>query len=278
LKNWDDEIHSALSHPIRRHILECLRERSALSFQELVKCVRISNHGKLGFHVRSLKGLVERDRSIKKFRLTDRGQLAAELLWDIRFVISRGGRDLAYEPTRYVRSLNFGDHAFLMYDTDDVKRQVTYSFLEAGLAKDEAVVYLVPENKLDSESREIQRYGISDEVFRKKMVAILSADEWYLRKGKAQAKTIIANWQKLARQWQKVGFKGVRTAGDMEVFFDSAKIKELFRYEVMVGRQLPPYLCGLCIYDQKLLDDKQVYHLIKCHGHFINRDWAWKMT
>jgi DNA-binding transcriptional ArsR family regulator len=81
LKNWDDEIHSALSNPIRRCILECLRERSALSFQELVKCVGISNHGKLGFHVRSLRGLVGRDRLIKKLRLTDRGQLAAELIW-----------------------------------------------------------------------------------------------------------------------------------------------------------------------------------------------------
>lgn len=269
-------IHSALSHPIRRSILECLREKSALSFQELVKCTAIGNHGKLGFHIRSLTGLVEHDPSVKKYRLTDRGQLAAELIWDIRLVISRGGRDLPYEPTRYVRGLNFGDHAFLLYDTDDVKRQITFSFLEAGLAKDEAVVYLVPENKLDSESREIQRFGISDDFFRKKVFAVMSADEWYLRKGKAQAKTIIANWRKLANEKQKFGFKGLRVAGDMDVFFNHSE-KELFRYEAMLGRQFSPFICALCIYDQKLLDDKQVHHLTTCHSYLINRDWAWKM-
>lgn len=143
-----------------------------------------------------------------------------------------------------------------MYDTDDVKRQITFSFLEAGLPKGEAVVYLVPEDKLDSESREIQRYGISDDFSRKKVFAVMSADEWYLRKGKAQAKTIIANWKKLAKEKQKIGFKGLRAASDMDVFFNHAKIKELLRYEAMLGRELPPYFCGLCIYDQKLLDDK----------------------
>ena len=278
MQNWDDEIHSALSHPIKRSILECLREKSALSFQELLKSTAIDNHGKLGFHIRSLRGLVERDPSINKFRLTDRGQLAAELIWDIRLVISRGGRDLPYEPTRYVRHLNSGDHAFLMYDTDDVKHQITFSFLEAGLPKGEAVIYLVPEDKLDSERREVQRYGISDESFRNKGFAIMSAEEWYLRKGKAQARTIMANWQKLAKEKQKIGSKGLRVASDMKVFFDHAKIKELLKYEATLGRQLPPYLCGLCIYDQKLLDDKQVHNLTTCHSHLVNRDWAWKMT
>ncbi|MCW3993196.1 MAG: MEDS domain-containing protein, partial [Candidatus Bathyarchaeota archaeon] len=87
----------------------------------------------------------------------------------------------------------------------------------------------------------------------------------------------IANWEKLAKEMQKIGFKGLRAAGDMEVFFNHSE-KELFRYEAMLGRELPPNLCALCIYDQKLLDDKQVHHLTTCHSHLINRDWAWKMT
>jgi len=172
--------------------LECL-QKNDLSFRELLKGVGIRNHGKLGFHIRALRGLVEREPLTKKYRLTDRGQLAGELIWDIHFMIERGGRDLAYEPTRYVRRMRFGDHAILYYDTEGVKREISFSFLEAGLPKGEAVFYLVSENKLDSEAREIQRYGIRAEYFRTGAFTIMSADEWYLEKGQAQAETIIAN-------------------------------------------------------------------------------------
>jgi len=274
LKDWDEEIHRALAHPIRRRIIECLQEKNVLSFRELLKYVGIGNHGKLGFHLKALRGLVEREPSMKKFRLTDKGQLAGELIWDIRFIIDRGGRDLAHEPTRYVRRLRFGDHAILYYDAEDVKREITFPFLEAGLPKGEAIVYLVPEHKLDSESREIQRYGISVDYFRTEAFTIMSAEEWYLKKGRAQAKTIIANWEKLLKEKQKAGFTGLRGAGEMEVFFENAKIKELLKYEAALGRQLALDLCALCIYDANRLKEKQVIQLNKYHGHEIFKDIA----
>jgi hypothetical protein len=109
----------------------------------------------------------------------------------MRFMISRS---LADEPAEYGEHLDFGDHAFLMYDTEDDMRRIAYSFMRAGLSKGDAVMYLVSEHKLDSESREIQKsLGIDD--LSNKAFTIMSADEWYLRKGKAQAKTIIANWK-----------------------------------------------------------------------------------
>jgi len=278
LKDWDDEIHRALAHPIRRRIIECLQEKDALSFRELLKHVGIGNHGKLGFHMKALGELVEREPSMGKYRLTDRGQLAGELIWDTRFIVDRGGRDLTHEPTRYVRRLRFGDHAILYYDTEDIKREISFSFLEAGLPKGEAVVYLVSDHRLGSEGQAIQRHGISANCFRMGAFTIMSADEWYLKKGKAQAKTIIANWLMLAKEKQKAGFTGLRGAGEMEVFFDNAKIKELLRYEAAFGRQLPLNLCALCIYDMNRLDEDQIIKLKKCHGHEIFKDTALKTT
>jgi len=277
LKDWDDEIHRALSHPIRRRIIECLQENN-LSFRELTKRVAISNHGKLGFHIRALKGLVEHDPSIKKYHLTDRGQLAGELIWDVRFIIERGGRDLAYEPTRYVRRLKFGDHSILYYDTEDVRREITFSFLEAGLPRGEAVVYIVSEHKLNSEAREIQRYGISGDYLRNGTFTLMSAHEWYLKKGKAQAKTIIANWLTLLKEKQKAGFIGLRGAGEMDVFFDYAKTTELLKYEAALGRQVALNLCVLCLYNTRMLKEEQLIQLNKCHGYEIFRDIALKTT
>ncbi len=281
LKDWDDEIHRALAHPIRRRIIERLQEKGDLSFHELLKYVGTSNHGKLAFHLKALRELVEREPAIKKYRLTDRGQLAGELMWDTRFIIARGGRDLAHEPTRYVRHLRFGDHAILYYDTEDVKRAITYSFLEAGLPRGEAVVYLVSEHKLDSEGQAIQRYGISANYFRTGALTIMSAEEWYLKKGKAKAETIIANWQTLAKEKQKAtraraAFTGLRGAADMDVFFDNEKVNELLRYEKAFGRQLLHNLCALCLYGTHRLEDEQVIQLRKCHGHEIFGDIALK--
>jgi len=275
LKDWDDELHRALAHRIRRSIIECL-QKNDLSFQELLKYVGITNHGKLGFHIKALRGLVEREPKMKKYRLTDRGQLAGELIWDTRFIIERGGRDLAHEPTRYVRRLRSGDHAVLCYDAEDVKREICFSFLEAGLPKNEAIVYLVSEHKLDSEGREIQRYGISADYFHTEAFTIMPAEEWYMKKGKAQAKTIIANTLTLLKEKQKAGFAGLRVAGEMEVFFNYAKTEELLRYEAALGRQLPPNLCALCLYETHRLDENQLVQLGKCHGHEIFKDIALK--
>jgi len=273
VKDWDDEIHRALAHPIRRRIIECL-QKNDLSFPELLKSIPIDNHGKLGFHVRALRGLVEREPSMKKYRLTDRGRLAGELLWDVRFIIERGGRDLAHEPTRYVKRLRFGDHAALYYDTEDVKREITVSFLETGLPRGEAVVYLVSEHRLNSEAREIQRYGISGDYLRNGTFSLMSAHEWYLEKGKVQAKTIITNWETLLKDKQKAGFTGLRAAGEMDAFFHNAKVEELLRYEAALGRHINLDLCALCLYDTDWLDEQRVIQLNKFHGHEIFKDMA----
>ena len=213
---------------------------------------------------------------MKKYRLTDRGKLAGELIWDIYFTIARGGRDLAHEPTRYVRHLRFRDHAILHYNTEDVKREITFPFLEAGLPKGEAVVYVLSEHRLDSESREIQRYGISGDYLRNGAFTLMSAQEWYLEKGKAKAMTIIANWQTLLKEKQKAGFTGVRGAGEMDAFFHDSKVEELLKYEAMLGRQLAFDLCALCLYNTDWLDEKQIIQLNKCHGHQIFKDTALK--
>jgi DNA-binding transcriptional ArsR family regulator len=278
LKNWDNEILRALAHPVRRRIIESLRQKNILSFNELLEFVDIGNHGKLGFHLRALKGLVEREPSTNKYHLTDRGQLAGELIWDIRFIISRGRRDLQQEPTGYVRRLVFGDHALLLCNAEDAQREITFSYLEAGIPKQEAALYLVSENRLDLESQKIQTHGVSTGCFRNGSFTIMSAEKWYLREGKAHAGTIMANWLALAKEKQKAGFKGIRVAGEMRVFFDHAKNKELLKYEMALGRRLPYNMCALCIYDTENLDQKQLNQLTRCHSHLISKDIVWKIV
>ncbi len=276
LVSWDEEIYRALVHPIRRCIIEGLQERDELSFDELLKYLGTGNHGKLGFHLRALKGLIEHRPSAMKYRLTDMGRLAGELAWDTRFMIARHGVDLEHEPKRYCRRLRLGDHAVLFHETEDEKREKTFPYLLAGLLKGEAVVYAVSENRLDSESLEIQRFGIRIDYLPKGAFTIMSADEWYLRKGKAQADTIMANWLTFFKEKQKAGFTELRGAAEMEVFFNYAISKELLSYEATLGRQLPSNVCALCLYDMQRLDEEQFIQLNKSHGHSIFKGIAVK--
>ncbi|MFQ6094628.1 MAG: MEDS domain-containing protein [Candidatus Bathyarchaeia archaeon] len=278
MKDRLDGIYRALVHPVRRRVIEYLFERNDAAFTELLEYVSITNHGKLGFHIRVLKalGLIEHEPSTRKYRLSDIGKLAAESIWDTRFSIARQGLGLEHEPGRYVRRLRLGDHAVLFYDTEEIKREVSFRFLLAGLLKGEAVIYLVSEHKLDSETLEIRRYGINLDHFREEAFAIASANEWYLRKGKAQSKTIIANLQALVKEKQKAGFAGLHIAGETEVFFDYAKSEELLRYEATLGRQLSPKVCALCLYDAHRLHEEQFIQLNKSHGHLIFKGIAVK--
>jgi len=194
-------------------------------------------------------------------------KLASRLTRNTRFSNHENKRD--NKLIQYIHSLRLKDHAILFYPTENSKLKMLSPFLEVGLSKGEAVIYLAPEHKLDRETRQIQGYDINLDL--KQAFTILSADEWYLRKGKARPETIIANLLTLHKENQKRGFTGTRIAGDIEVFFNHAKTAELLRYEKLLGRQFATKICALCLYDIRRLDENQLTQVIKCHGHIISQ-------
>jgi hypothetical protein len=268
---WNDQFQKALAHSVKRRIIECLTE-SNLSFTELLDMVGAMNHGGFGYHLRGLKEFVELEPSTMKYRLTDRGSVLAGLIRDFRLTTS-----VNTEYAKYVQNLRFGDHAVAFYTSEDFKRKLSFPYLKAGLLKNEAVVYIVSENKVDSEIREIQRYGIDLSNLPKEAFTIMSAYQWYLEDGKAQAETIIANWSTLLKEKEKSGFTGLRVAGETDAFVDYAKISELLRYEKLFGRQLAMNICALCLYDRDRFDEGQFIQACNSHGHIISKGIAGKM-
>lgn len=266
LNSWDDEIQIAMAHPTRRRIIECLRDDD-LSFTDLLKSASAANHGNFGYHLRALKGYVEIDPSTKKHRLTYRGRLLDACIRDFRFITSASKKTV-----EYAKALEMGDHAFALYETEDFKRRIAFPFLEAGLVRSEAILYLVSEHKLDSEIREIQRYGIDLDSLPKEAFTVMSAEEYYLRKGKAQSERILGNFENMLRKRQKVGFAKLRGAGEVDVFFENAKARELMRYEEASGRQSGPNACALCLYDSSRLDLDQFIQVYSYHGHIVSKD------
>lgn len=99
----------------------------------------------------------------------------------------------------------------------------------------------------------------------------MSAYQWYLEEGKAQGETIIANWLTLLKEKKSTGFTGLRVAGEVQVFVDHAKTRELLKYERLLGRQLTMNMCTLCLYDSKRFDQEQFIQVCNSHGHLISK-------
>jgi len=100
----------------------------------------------------------------------------------------------------------------------------------------------------------------------------------YLRKGKAHAKTIIANWLELAKEKQTAGFEGLCVAAELDSFFENAKSKELLTYERVLAQKYPSTVCAICLYSAHTLDEKELVQLTKSHDHLITRQFAWKRS
>lgn len=265
--NWDYQIQRALLHSANRKIIECLCDEN-LSFTDLLKKVGDNgNHGKFGYHLRTLSEFVELEPATKKYRLTDRGKLLAAVIRDFRFTTATEKK-----ASRYAERLTIGDHAFALYDNEYFKREISFPFLKVGLARGEAAVYIVSEDKLDSEIREIQKYGIDLDSLPKEAFTIMSAYEWYLRKGRAKAKTIATNSQTLVHEKKKAGFAGVHAASEVATFISNGKSQELLRYDESLGRQLASDLCALCLYDKNILEERYITRVFNCHGHMISKD------
>jgi DNA-binding transcriptional ArsR family regulator len=76
--NWSS-LHKILSDTTRRNILELLAEREALTYTEIMALLRVTNTGRLNYHLKALVGLVSKDDQ-GRYHLTEKGQVAVKLL------------------------------------------------------------------------------------------------------------------------------------------------------------------------------------------------------
>lgn len=72
-------LHKMLSDATRRSILELLAERGPLAYTDVMTILRITNTGRLNYHLKVLGTLLSKDEE-GRYLLTDRGRQAAALL------------------------------------------------------------------------------------------------------------------------------------------------------------------------------------------------------
>jgi len=269
--NWNNEIHKAMSHPIKRAIIDFLAYDD-LSFMQLLNRINSSyEHGNFGYHLRSLVGFIEFEPKIRKYKLTYRGRLLLEIIREFRSSVQKGN-----QPIRYAEQLAAGAHAFALFSSESFKHDIAFPFFKAGLSKGYAAVYVVGEEKLDSEVLALKKRGIDLDSLPKGAFTVMTSYEYYIQKGKAEDKTIIGNLQMLLEEKKKAGFLGIWGATEMAVFFDNGKTKELLQYEESLGSQFGLDVGGICLYDTKRVEEGSISQIYKSHGHIISEEMCGK--
>jgi len=76
--DWSS-LHKLLGDATRPSILELLSQKDGLTYTEILTILRITNTGRLNYHLKTLGDLVAKDGE-GKYHLTDQGQLAVKLL------------------------------------------------------------------------------------------------------------------------------------------------------------------------------------------------------
>lgn len=236
------------------------------SFMELLKIVEVENHGTLGYHLRTLREFIKIDPLTEKYSLSEKGELLASCIQDLDFIAS-----MRRKPSEYVQNLTVGEHTVAFYETDEYKHQILTPFFRTGFQRGEAVVYLAPESRLTEEKRTVEKLGMTVDPDHREAFTILSADDWYLNKGKADCKVIVHQFLSLLKRMNKAGFKGLRLAGDLSPFYDYSKTAELMEYEESLGRQFAFNVCAMCLYDWNRFDRSQFKQIFSYHGHIVSK-------
>jgi len=72
-------LHKILKDPTRRDIIRYLGEAGSLSYVDLMAQAKVTNTGRLNYHLKILNGLIEKQVD-GKYGLTEKGRLAVQLL------------------------------------------------------------------------------------------------------------------------------------------------------------------------------------------------------
>jgi len=179
---------------------------------------------------------------------------------------------------KYVRNLKAGNHGIFFYEDPQEKREVLFSFLQAGLETGEGAVYVAAQEPSAQIRRHMEDFGLNVQSLCKDgLLRILDYDEWYIIDGKVNVPYMTRLGNYVFQEAMEMGLKGLRGCGETACFFEHQKVKELVEYELMIGRQFDLPLTSLCAYDvnhAKSLEDRFFFGLIKAHGVVVTSSFA----
>lgn len=176
----------------------------------------------------------------------------------------------------FLRSLEMGDHVFVVYPNQDAKLRDCFSFLRDGFDNNEFLFVMLESLSKDEIFKKIAKEWNIDNMEElegiKGDILITTPKEWYYPDGDFDTFRILKKWELTFSNASKRGKKGLRSFIDVTAFFIEGLENALISYDKILEKQFSfPFLS---VYAYKMEDIKkmtpQQYALLTTnHGIWI---------
>jgi sugar-specific transcriptional regulator TrmB len=174
--------------------------------------------------------------------------------------------------SHFMEELKPRDHIIFVYQSQEAKRNVLFSYLKVGLERGEAAAYVASEETPSQIREAMRQFGINVEEYEKSSaLRIFGYTDIYLINGEFDIKAVMSKWKKLHDEAVSRGFKGLRVTGEMSCFFEHNLVEQLVAYERSLHRVLELPIMAICSYNAKMLAKARnpinLYtELVRAHG------------
>ncbi|MFW9850168.1 MAG: MEDS domain-containing protein [Candidatus Thorarchaeota archaeon] len=216
-----------------------------------------------------------------KFLLSQDANLVSLIKRDFEEQFRRSVDWKAYQSTsagnlgRTLKHLRPRDHVVLFYDSCELKHEVLFNYIKAGLEQGEATKYVCSEQTPEEIRKSMNQFGIDVALHeRTGALQVLDYTDVYIVDGNFSIDDVMETWERFHTESRALGFNGMRVTGEMAFFFKHGLVKELMDYEKSLHTVLDIPITAICAYSTKVLEEVEhpinIYsELVKAHGKVL---------
>ena len=161
----------------------------------------------------------------------------------------------------------------LFYNSRKEKHQIIFPFIEHGLEKEEAIIYLSDEQSVKQIIKDMSTFGIDVDKHEKTgALKVLNGEEWYVENGTINKELVVKKWMKALSDATKNGFSGLRVSGEPTYFFRYNILEPWMEYEKSLPRRFDFPITAICRYKTRDLASHNMSYLLellRIHSHLI---------
>lgn len=188
-------------------------------------------------------------------------------------VASLGSTMVSEQVVSCVKKSPKGVHMVLFYNSQKEKHQIIFPFIEHGLEKGEAIIYLSDEQSPRQIIEDMSTFGIDVNKHEKTgALKILKSEKWYVKNGTINKELVLKKWMKAFSDATKNGFCGLRVSGEPTYFFRHNILEPWMEYERSLPRTFDFPITAICRYKTRDLTSHNMSYLlelVKIHSHTI---------